>query len=59
GDVLRIRNDGIKHLDGGRGDQLVRIVVITPTRVSNRERELYRELQKALSDPLPGPRKVR
>jgi molecular chaperone DnaJ len=59
GQVIRIRNAGIKHLDGGRGDELIRIVIRVPERLSNREKELYRELQKVQSEPEPEPRKAR
>jgi molecular chaperone DnaJ len=30
----------------GRGDQHVRVIVRTPTNLSNREKELFRELAK-------------
>jgi molecular chaperone DnaJ len=59
GQAIRIRNGGIKHLDGGRGDELIRIIIRVPERLSNREKELYRELQKAQSEPTPEPRKAR
>ncbi len=43
--ILRMRNRGIAHLDGGgRGDQLVRIVVWTPTTLSSEEKELLKTL---------------
>jgi molecular chaperone DnaJ len=59
GQVVRLRNAGIKHLDGGRGDELVRVVIRVPDRLSNREKELYRELAKAQGDAQPEPRKAR
>jgi molecular chaperone DnaJ len=59
GQVIRIRNAGIKHLDGGRGDELIRIVIRVPERLSNREKELYRELQRVQGETEPSPRKVR
>lgn len=50
GKVFRFRGKGIPHLNGyGRGDQLVRVLVITPTKLSGREKELFMrlaELQK-------------
>lgn len=44
GTMLRIMNEGITHLDGyGRGDEFVIIKVITPTNLSQKEKELLRE----------------
>ena len=59
GQVIRIRNAGIKHLDGGRGDEMIRVVIKVPERLSNREKELYRELVKGQGDAQPEPRKAR
>ncbi len=45
GRMLRMRDRGIPHLNGhGSGDQLVRINVWVPTRLSSREKELLKEL---------------
>jgi len=58
GKVLRLRGKGLPGLNGaGRGDLLVRIVVKTPTKLSERERVLYEELA-ALSGVQP-PRRPR
>lgn len=50
GKVFRLRGKGIPYLNGySRGDQLVRVLVITPTRLSAEEKELFlrlAELQK-------------
>lgn len=47
GRVLRMRDKGIPHLNVyGKGDQLVRVNVWIPSRVSAREKELLRELAK-------------
>lgn len=44
GDTIRLKGKGVKHLRGsGRGDQHVVVSVKTPTRLSERERELLRE----------------
>lgn len=44
GDTIRLKGKGVKHLRGsGRGDQHVVIAVKTPTRLTERERELLRE----------------
>jgi len=45
GDTLRLSGEGIPRLGGGpRGDQLVRIFVEVPTRLSAEQRELYERL---------------
>lgn len=47
GRILRMRGKGIRHLNGGgSGDQLVRINVWVPKKVSTKEKELIRELDK-------------
>jgi molecular chaperone DnaJ len=44
GKVFRLRNQGLPQLDGhGRGDQLVRVFVEVPKKLSERQRELLRE----------------
>ncbi len=48
GRMLRMRDRGIPHLNGrGSGDQLVRINVWVPTRLTSREKELLKELGSA------------
>lgn len=48
--ILRMRNKGIPQLHGaGRGDQLVRVVVWTPTKLSADARKLFEELAKSES----------
>ena len=45
GDILRLRRLGMPRLDGGgRGDMLVRAVIETPVRLTERQEELLREL---------------
>jgi molecular chaperone DnaJ len=47
GTVFRIVNEGIPHVDSyGKGDEYVVVKVITPTKLSHREKELLREFQK-------------
>ena len=47
GRILRMRGKGIKHLNGGgSGDQLVRVNVWVPKKVSTKEKELIKELEK-------------
>jgi molecular chaperone DnaJ len=49
GKVLHLRNKGVPHLRGnGRGDQLVVINVVTPTRLNAEQRELFEKLAETL-----------
>jgi molecular chaperone DnaJ len=45
GKIIRLKNKGIPHLQGfGRGDELVRLVVWVPTRLSAEEKQLFKKL---------------
>ncbi len=45
GTVFRLRGKGVVNVNGtGRGDQLVRVVVNTPTKLTRRQRELLEQL---------------
>jgi molecular chaperone DnaJ len=57
GTVLRIRGAGIKHLDGGVGDELVRVVIHVPKRLSRDEKNLLKKLDESKSEETPAPRK--
>lgn len=47
GKILRMRGKGIPHLNhNGSGDQLVRIILWTPTKLSKKENDLFKELAK-------------
>jgi len=47
GKVFRLRGRGVPHVQGrGRGDQLVRVIVKTPTDLSRKQKELLKELEK-------------
>jgi molecular chaperone DnaJ len=47
GHVFRLRGRGIQQLGGyGRGDQMVRVLVETPRRLSDRQRELLEEFAR-------------
>ncbi len=59
GTVLRVRGAGIKHLHGGRGDELVRVVVHIPKKLSSKEKRLWKELAEDQSEPVPSPRRSR
>ncbi|HEX9533709.1 MAG TPA: DnaJ C-terminal domain-containing protein [bacterium] len=50
GQVYRLRGQGMPRRDGKRGDQLVHIKVVLPTKPSAREKQLYEELAKLRSD---------
>ena len=53
GEVLRLRGQGLPELHGrGRGDQLVRIVVWTPERLTPEQEETIRTLRDT-EDPAP------
>ncbi|MDR0468538.1 MAG: molecular chaperone DnaJ [Peptococcaceae bacterium] len=46
--LLRLKGKGIPHLRGsGRGDQLVRVIVATPTKLSQRQRELLKDFDSS------------
>jgi molecular chaperone DnaJ len=52
GQALRLRGRGMPRLRGsGRGDQVVRVLVWTPTDLSREERELLEQLRKVESQP--------
>lgn len=47
GKIMKIRNKGFKNLNGwGKGDLLIAIKILTPTELSKKEKELFRELKK-------------
>ena len=48
GSVLRMKEKGIKHLNGyGRGDQLIKVNIIIPKKLSGKEKDLLKELSKS------------
>ena len=52
--VFRLKGKGIARLDGrGRGDQLVRVLAWVPDKVSKKEEELLKELDKSLGPRAP------
>ncbi|MEA2062582.1 MAG: molecular chaperone DnaJ [Gemmatimonadota bacterium] len=55
GKILRMRGKGIPHLNASRrGDQLVRLTVWTPDRLSHEEKELFKELKRVESQSPPS-----
>ena len=54
GKVLRLRGKGIRGLRGSeQGDELVRVEIRVPERITAKERELYEELRKLEGDHPP------
>ena len=48
GKILRMKAKGIQHLNHhGKGDQLVRVIVWTPTKISEREKKLFSQLAES------------
>jgi molecular chaperone DnaJ len=57
GKVIRLKGKGIPHLRGyGIGDELIKIIVWTPTKLSQEAKKLFAELAKAegIRPPKPG-----
>lgn len=55
GTVLRLRGRGIPDLSGyGRGDQLVRVKVVTPTNLSEEQKRLLREFARLSGESPAG-----
>lgn len=51
GTIFRVREKGIPHLGGrGRGDQLVKILVDVPNRLTEKQKELLKELAKTFGE---------
>jgi DnaJ-class molecular chaperone len=52
GQTFRLRGYGLPRLrDGGRGDQLVRVKLVTPQGLSDRERALFEDLRRLRPQP--------
>ena len=48
GDLLRLKGKGVPHLNGrGRGDAVYQVAIEVPKRLSDRQRELLEEFQRA------------
>ena len=49
GQVFQLKNKGVSHLHGrGQGDQLVKLLVVTPKSLTKKQRQLFEELAKDL-----------
>ncbi len=54
GKILRMRGKGIRHLHHhGSGDQLVRVIVWTPTKLTEEEKQLFRRLSEMKNSKPP------
>ncbi|MBC7340637.1 MAG: J domain-containing protein [Firmicutes bacterium] len=53
GALLRLRGLGLPRRDGGRGDLLLRVRVVLPTRLGEREKELIQELARLRPETPP------
>ncbi|WP_333871382.1 DnaJ C-terminal domain-containing protein, partial [Desulforamulus putei] len=54
GTIFRIKGKGIPYLNGsGRGDQHVRVKVVTPTKLSEKQKELLREFARLSGEKPP------
>ncbi|MCS7116765.1 MAG: molecular chaperone DnaJ [Nitrososphaerota archaeon] len=50
GTIFRLKGKGIPKLEGfGRGDELVKVIVETPTRLTERQKQLLREFIKEMN----------
>ncbi|OHB75932.1 MAG: molecular chaperone DnaJ [Planctomycetes bacterium RBG_16_59_8] len=46
GQILRVKGEGVAHLGGGgRGDQLVRVIVHVPEKLTKRQEEILKEFE--------------
>jgi len=54
GEVMVLRNAGVPRLDGrGRGDQILRFQVDVPKKLSNRAKDLLRQVSEEMGEELP------
>ena len=54
GTIFRIKDKGIPYLNGsGRGDQHVRVKVITPTKLNDKQKDLLKEFAKQSGEKNP------
>ena len=55
GKIFMLRNKGIRHLNGaGKGNQLIRVVVWTPSKLSVEEKELFKKLADSIGEKPPA-----
>ncbi|MEE9555308.1 MAG: molecular chaperone DnaJ [candidate division Zixibacteria bacterium] len=55
GKIFMLRNKGIKHLNGmGKGDELIRVVVWTPSKLSAEEKALFKKMAESRGEKPPA-----
>jgi len=55
GKAFRLKGKGIPHLNrGGRGDQIITAVIVTPESLSKEQRQLFQELAKSFKSSQGG-----
>jgi molecular chaperone DnaJ len=59
GKIFRLRGQGIAHLGGGgRGDEIILLVVVTPDSLNDKQRQMLKELAGSLTSAnMPSPEK--
>jgi molecular chaperone DnaJ len=59
GNVFRLKGQGVSRVNkGGRGDEIVLLVVVTPASLNDRQRQLLKELSQSLTpENMPSPDK--
>ena len=56
--IIKVKGKGFKNVHGwGKGDFLIIIKIITPRKMTKREKELFKELRKIEKEKDPPPRK--
>ncbi|MDI6741033.1 MAG: DnaJ C-terminal domain-containing protein, partial [Candidatus Edwardsbacteria bacterium] len=59
GKIFRMRGKGLPHVNSsGAGDQLVRVEVWVPAKLSGEEKKLLKNLGEATDGKVPGPHKI-
>jgi molecular chaperone DnaJ len=57
GKLFRLKGQGISHVNrGGRGDQLILLVLVTPSSLNDKQRQLMKELANTLTPENMPPR---
>lgn len=52
GAIFRLKGKGVPHLDGrGRGDQIIKVLVVTPQHLDAKQKRLFDELAQILPKP--------
>lgn len=56
GSVLRMKGKGVPYLNSNRrGDQLVSVMVVTPSSLNSHQRQLFEEMAKNIDEPKKAP----